>query len=314
MNFLLRRRWAGALLFLVPRHDYWHPFLPPNLDDDITGDRVYYLDFSAKCPHPGPFDEAGIPFTRYGDPIGLQHYAIDICQYALGHHQQWLKTSQLRHREIFLRQARWLQIALQVRRDLPDTPALWMAGFNWGRLRAPWPSGMAQGQGISVLVRAHAMSGDPTFLDAARAALAGLRLSLSQGGTTRYDEGLPFFEELPTPEPSRILNGAIFALWGVHDLWRVTGDPAIGAFYNDGVRNLVAFLPRYDMGYWTRYDLEAGSPHPSSAFYQELHVNQLRVMHHLTGIDDFQKYALRWQKQLESLSDRMRALAAKVLS
>lgn len=315
MSFLLRRKLAGALLFLVPRHDFWHPNLPPNLDGTVNGINSYYLDFSAKCSHPGPFDADGVPYTRYGGAVGLQHYPIDICQYALGHHTQWLATQQTRHRDIFLTQARWLRNKLHCRSDQAGAPGLWLAKFDWGRLRAPWPSAMAQGQGISVMTRAHALTGETAYLTTATSALAGLRVPVSEGGTVRYDGALPFFEELPTPEPSRILNGAIFALWGVHDLFNVTKDPSIQKYYNDGLRNLLHFLPEYDLGFWTRYDLdESEKTHISSAFYQKLHVNQLRVMYHLTGLECFEKYALRWERQLESLPKRWRALIAKLLN
>jgi heparosan-N-sulfate-glucuronate 5-epimerase len=309
--FLLKRRWGGVRGFLFGTHDYWHPKLSPTLGRR-KGDASYYLDFTVKADHPGPFDSHGVPFTVYGGKIGRQHYPIDIAQYALGHHARWLASGSDAHRLIFLRQADWLAENLMPTRAA-DVAGLWMANFDWHELQAPWPSAMAQGQGLSVLVRAHAMTGLPIYLERAHAAYAGLLLPVDEGGVTRYDDGMPFFEEAPTVRPSRILNGFIFALWGAMDYRDVGGAPAAQRICAQAEENLLRYLPRFDIGFWTRYDLQDGLiPRVCSAFYQELHVHQMTAMYQAVPNEAYYNYARRWQRQLSSVPNRATALVLKL--
>jgi D-glucuronyl C5-epimerase-like protein len=63
-------------------------------------------------------------------------------------------------------------------------------------LKAPYYSGLAQGQGISLLVRAHKESGDARHLDAVRAAFVSFRHPIEEGGVAFTDEsGDLWFEE-----------------------------------------------------------------------------------------------------------------------
>jgi len=56
---------------------------------------------------------------------------------------------------------------------------LWMHNFDWEyreTLIKPWYSGLAQGQGISLLVRAHRETGDSHYLEAAHKAFASFKV------------------------------------------------------------------------------------------------------------------------------------------
>jgi heparosan-N-sulfate-glucuronate 5-epimerase len=99
--------------------------------------------------------------------------------------------------------------------------SVWNHHFNWeyrDSLKAPWYSALAQGQGISVLVRAHKESSDARYLDSARAAFESFRRPITEGGIAFTDEsGDLWFEEYIVSPPRHILNGFIWALWGVYD-------------------------------------------------------------------------------------------------
>jgi len=316
MGFPLRRALMGARFFLKTDYDFWHPYLPPTLVNKIDGRGRYYLDFSQKTDHPGPFDNAGIPFTEYAGRIGRQHYSIDICQYALAHHEKWIQTRQESHLTAFIRQANWLTSELRPFSYGDERCGLWFNTFDWRGLRAPWPSAMAQGQGISVLTRAFNVTGDSRFLETAEIAFRAFRIPLESGGVTRFDAaGNPFFEEWPTRRPSKILNGFVFALWGVLDFAAVTGDADAKALYSSALSSLERHLPLYDIRFWSRYDLEKRIlPNVSSAFYQLLHVNQMIALYNLTDNTTFDYYAKRWKGQYDRRLNKSIALALKLLN
>ena len=94
------------------------------------------------------------------------------------------------------------------------------------RLDPPWLSAMAQGEGASLLTRLHLETGEERYAEAALLALKTMELAVPAGGTLAEFEGQPFLEEYPTEIPSCVLNGAIFAIWGLDDVGRGLNDAA----------------------------------------------------------------------------------------
>jgi hypothetical protein len=142
-----------------------------------------------------------------------------------------------------------------------------------------WLSAMAQGEGASLFARLHGATGEDRWLEGAAAAMRPMWVPSSAGGVQAELGGDPFPEEYPTSPPSFVLNGAIFALWGVRDAAVVLHDGELLARFRAGVDTLAANVHRWDLGWWSRYDLY---PHPllnvASSFYHALHVSQLEAM------------------------------------
>ena len=92
-----------------------------------------------------------------------------------------------------------------------------------------------------------------------------------------------WFEEYIVSPPTHILNGFIWALWGVYDYFLATQDDVAHDLCARGVRTLQHNLDSYDLGFWSLYE-QSGTrlPMVASRFYHRLHIVQLRVMHHLT--------------------------------
>src|SRR4029077_6279457 len=134
----------------------------------------------------------------------------------------------------------------------------------------------------------HLETGDDRYADAARRALEPLGVDSSEGGVRALLDGRPWPEEYPTSPPSYVLNGAMFAIWGVRDVGLGLDDRAARETFDELVNTLAESLHRWDLGYWSRYDL---SPHPTinvaSSFYHNLHINQLRAMNLLAPRPQF---------------------------
>ena len=182
------------------------------------------------------------------------------------------------------------------------------------RLEPPWYSAMAQGEAASLLIRAARSLDRPEFSHAAERAISPL-LSANSRLVAETDEG-PVLQEYPTHPPAHVLNGWVFALWGLYDIATAGGELSADArqAFSDGVEALAARVRLYDTGWsWSRYDL---FPHPivhvTSPFYHRLHIEQLRAMHDLAPRPVFTETADRWASGAANPTARAHAVARKV--
>jgi hypothetical protein len=121
-----------------------------------------------------------------------------------------------------------------------------------------------------------------------------------------------WIEEYLVDPPTHILNGFMWALWGVFDYWLARSDALAKNIFDRGVETLVQNLARFDTGYWSLYE-QSGTRLKmlASPFYHQLHIVQLRVMSKLTGDARFAAVAERWEGYTQRRSNRTRALVEK---
>lgn len=308
------RRIVSAYLIGGQSHlTFWHETPEESLNANAGELGEYYMVFAEKANYKGVYDSAGIPQLDYHGKIGRQYNPIAIAQYGLGNYNFFRRTGDGDRRKKFLQIADWLVLHLE-----PNAQGLrvWNHHFDWeyrDTLRAPWYSALAQGQGISLLVRAHKESGDSRYLAAGQEALQSFFKPVTDGGVTFTDEHNDlWFEEYVVSPPTHILNGFIWAAWGVYDYFLATQDRAARELFTCAVRTLTNNIDRYDLGFWSLYE-QSGTRMPmvASPFYHQLHIIQLRVMHRLTGEDTFARVADRWESYGRSRGKRTRALCYK---
>ncbi len=318
MPFVKRLRYLQRVFsaYLLPGRSqltFWHE--PPRANTRATFDQIgeYYMEFASKADYAGHYDASGIPMLDYRGHIGLQYNPIAIAQYGLGNYNFFVQEKSEERRRKFLAAAEWLVANLA---QNAQGVWVWNHHFDWeyrDTLRAPWYSGLAQGQGISLLVRAHHATQDPKYDVAARRSFESLTRSVDEGGALFQDErGDVWIEEYLVDPPTHILNGMIWALWGVHDYVLATQDPSAKDLFDRVVRTLERNLSKYDAGFWSLYE-QSGTRlrMMASPFYHRLHVVQLRIMHQLTGLGVFGDYADRWERFERSRIKRITALAYK---
>jgi heparosan-N-sulfate-glucuronate 5-epimerase len=275
----------------------------------------YYMRFSGKAAYKGPFDATGIPLLDYQGDIGRQYNPIAIAQYGLARYNGWSASGSAADRGAWVAVADWLVRELRPNRfGVP----VWMHDFDWPykqHLEAPWYSGLAQGNGVSMLVRAGKVTGDRRYRDAADRAFESLQRDVADGGVLVTDDrGDLWIEEYLVDRPSHILNGFIWALWGVRDYAEWSGAPAARSVWERSVATLRSRLDEFDTGWWSLYEArDNGLEMLASRYYHALHITQLRVTHRLTGIAEFSARADRFQEYLNSAPKRARALAEKAL-
>jgi heparosan-N-sulfate-glucuronate 5-epimerase len=291
---------------------FWHETPRENPEASVHQLGQYYMLFAEKAGYHGYHDSAGIPILDYHGKIGRQYNPIAIAQWGLGNYNLSCRIPS-EERKKFLAAAEWLCANLE-----PNSHGLWVWNhhFDWeyrSPLKAPWRSALAQGQGISLLVRAYRETGADAYLQAAGRAFTSFLKSMSDGGVTFTDaRGNLWFEEYIVSPPTHILNGFIWAAWGVYDYFLATQSDAAQNLFACAVRTLRTNLDRYDLGFWSLYE-QSGTllPMIASPFYHRLHVVQLRVMHRLTGDEIFARYADKWEAYARSRAKRTRALCYK---
>lgn len=279
----------------------------------IVDGRQYYMRFQAKAAYLGPFDRAGIPLLDYRGDIGRQYNPIAIAQFGLGRFNRWCASGSVADRAAWLAVSRWL--AAELRPNAAGIP-VWSHGFDWpyrAGLAAPWHSGLAQGAGLSMLVRAARETDDPVFVNAAHEAWRSFQTPVHEGGVVFVDRaGHTWIEEYIVDPPSHILNGFIWAMWGVLDYARWSAFDDAQQLWKDCVRTLEERLWDYDTDWWSLYELPGGSTRMlASRYYHSLHITQLRVLHAMTGSPVFQAFADRFDGYREDPAKRLRATAGK---
>ncbi|MGK9250899.1 D-glucuronyl C5-epimerase family protein [Paenibacillus humicus] len=244
------------------------------------------------------FDENGIPknIFRWGE----HYYPITIAHYALQHYSLFLKNQDDNSREIFLKVADYFSATQD---EKGGWPSYFDHSFYKGRteiIKAPWYSSMAQGQIFSVLSRAYYLTGINDYLKIAERGLDLFKVNVSDGGILRlFQDDIPWYEEYPTKPGSYVLNGFIFSLIGLHDLYEVTGNKEAYVFYKKGVSTLKKLISLFDLGNRTSYDLthftsEGAAPNIARWGYHMTHILCLKTLNFIEKDIFFENIINRW--------------------
>jgi heparosan-N-sulfate-glucuronate 5-epimerase len=293
---------------------FWHE--TPTLNDAAFGadPRQYWMTFAGKARYRGPFDVRGVPLLDYRGDIGRQYNPIAIAQYGLARFNAWCVSRSPDAERSWRAAAEWLSTHLTP--NAHGVP-VWMHHFDWPyrvTLRHPWYSGLAQGNGVSMLVRAAAETHDAKFAAAAHDAFGPLLRRIEEGGVLHADSsGDVWIEEYIVPGPTHILNGFIWALWGVRDYaWWADRDDA-WRLWHACVRTIERRLSAYDTGWWSLYELAPAGRRRmlASPYYHRLHVTQLQVLARMTGSAVFAGAARRFSRYHANALFRLRAVAEK---
>ena len=172
---------------------------------------------------------------------------------------------------------------------------------------------MAQGEAISVLVRANLLTDKSKYVEVAEKALKPFNISAKQGGFVNMFNGFPVYEEYPSPDKTvAVLNGFIFSLFGLYDLTLYNNNNA-KLLFDRGVNTLNNILKFYDLNYWSQYYLfDYPNNYPASFTYHLLVIEQLKALYILTGNKNFFEYSEKWSKQGRSIINKLRVLFFKI--
>ena len=254
----------------------------------------YYNDLTEKVTR----DDPDILVPKYHVDTGEEiYFSIGIFQYGLAAYDLYLKSGEDTYKKKLLACADW---AIENQQD----DGGWVT-FAYENPEHPYSS-MAQGEGISMLIRAHIVTGDERYMSAVRKAKEFMLKPISDGGATDYKDDDVYLYEC-THDPL-ILNGWIFSLWGLYDYSKYIEDDRVKGVLNSTLKSLKKKVPKFDIKYWSKYE---DGKRICSPFYHKLHIAQLRAMYDLFGDEIYKEYADKWEKYQNRWLNRKRAFIKK---
>lgn len=256
----------------------------------------YYNDLTEKIIRSN-LKEGELPLTELpnGDKV---LFSIAIFQYGLGAYDLYLQTRDEKYLTIFKNCVNWTV-------NNQDNNGGWKS-FQYDYPKQPYSS-MAQGEAISLLSRAYIEFNNEMYLSKIKQAMKLLIKPVCEGGVADYCDGKVYLKEFVN-EPV-VLNGWIFSIWGVYDyLILFPKDKKIKEFYKKTLDTLIFDLPKYDLKYWSKYDM---NKKVASPFYHKLHIHQLEVLYDLTGDSIFKTYSQKFNNYNNKKIYKMKAFIKK---
>ena len=192
----------------------------PTLAIDETGLRIYLrLDNGERADHPVVYAQYGlsafIEYERTGDQIWLdraERHAERLTEIRVEHEGAW-----------------WYPY------EFPWT-------YDQRTLTTPWWSAMAQGEALSLFTRLAQETGDPRWDEAADFTWASFAQAHTPGspwGTLVIDDHLYLEAFAGNQPPLLVLNTHVFAMFGIYDYWRYTGDADAARYFDGGATSLL---------------------------------------------------------------------------
>jgi hypothetical protein len=241
-------------------------------------------------------DNKGVPYVYYPEQNGItagnQYNATIVANYAIDYYKNMggedtsIKTK-------FRNCIDWLIRSITYKNGY----ALYQ--FNWQqpwypKVKAPFTSGMTSGRAIEAFSYAFQQTKDSSYMNHARALIKGFYLPVQEGGFTYKETNGWWYEEvadasLQTP---RILDGHIYAIWGVRTYWQLTEEDSAAKVMNLGLDALKHRLSEYDGGNGKIY--YDASHKPADKKYRKILLSQMKQLYDATHDDVFLNYYNKW--------------------
>ena len=224
------------------------------------------------------------------------YHPTHIGKIALKAINYYKKTKSEAAKKVFLDQMKWAEENFYE----TDNYGFWYfeVPASLYHLEAGWTSAFSQGLLLNASLEAYRLTKDEKYARLIEKALKAYMVPVEYGGFLRdWDEGELWFEEYGTERPSRVLNGTIYGLEGVYNVYRDLNSQLALKIFESGVNTIKNHLEDYDAKYTSRYSLADWKNEVSQENYHEGHVIQLLWLYEVTGDKIFKKYA---QNFLES--------------
>lgn len=249
-------------------------------------------------------DDRGLPVVRYDGKPEVQ--PTIIAQFGLINLNSWRLTGDRGFLDSAIRAGTELLMVGELR---PKSTFWLVFHFDFAlhgnvnnTIRDPWYSAMTQGQALSLFVHLYRATGAQGWK------IAGQRVFETFLQVAAYDSlptdpwidfvderGYLWLEEYAGGKvaPMMVLNGHIYAMFGLYDWWRLTGDETARRLIDGAAATVLHYVPLLRTpghpswyGYRVRDDLVA-----QSDTYHYHHIWQLGQLAALTGDSRFQQLA-----------------------
>lgn len=218
------------------------------------------------------------------------YHPTEIGKVALKAINYYKKTKSEAAKKVFLDQMKW---AVENFYET-ENYGFWYFGVPAPlyHLEPGWTSSFSQGLLLNASLEAYRLTGDKKYARLIEKGLKAYMVPVENGGFLRdWDEGELWFEEYGTERPSRVLNGSIYGLEGVYNVYRDLNSQLALKIFESGVETIKNHLEDYDAKYTSRYSLADWKDEVALEHYHEGHIVQLLWLYKITGEEIFKKYA-----------------------
>ena len=229
-------------------------------------------------------DAEGIPLKLYRDDF--TYNPVLIAQAGL----EWLACYRESNDAWYLEQARKAGRHLVSKSEDFDGAMFFPYHFDFylhGRqasvARAPWYSGMAQGQALSLFSRLGELTSDAEWELAAATTLKSFDRARGEAQPWIMDvdeDNSLWIEEYPTVGEAHVLNGFVFAMFGLYDYYAWRGDEHAAELFRQSLHTLRLNVERF------RNPLELSAyclaHRVQNAGYHKIHIWQLGAITRMT--------------------------------
>ncbi|MBN1297509.1 hypothetical protein JXA80_12060 [bacterium] len=315
---MLKAAVSKSLLYFQPTETYWQK---TNKTPSIRlgeGSPGYYplkMRIHYHRGHFPAFDETGIPLYPAPDGSGYTYYITTMASYALGIWEVMLSDDceERPSADDFITVANKI---LQCSRQESCGRAFRNVNYRTGRVGNL--SAMSLGMSASVMLRAWCLTQDMVYQQAAYEILGFFEREIDEGGVVGRvgKEKLPWYEEYPVAPFNHVLNGKIFSLWGLEELWRFCGSEQARDLYWQGLASIAAVIDRFDTGYWSYYWIpgQGASDYVASMMYHNLHIVQLGILGECESNSVLLDASKRFKRYASKPLNRVKAVSAIALS
>lgn len=164
-------------------------------------------------------------------------------------------------------------------------------------LKAPWYSGMAQGEALTVLSRLFEITKEERYKKYADQVFKSF-LTFREADKiwiSEIDEkGYFWIDEYPSESNCKALNGFMFAIFGLYDYWRVFESKESLGLLNASLTTIKNYLDKYrNINSLSYYCL---GHKKKSATYHKVHIGQLKMLYKITDDKFFQEMAKKFER------------------
>jgi len=244
------------------------------------------------------YDENGIPMVFRASINDYYYNPVTLSQYALSCFDAFIRENDSVYYDNFMSQVEWLSNNYDIINDSIigyPYPFLLYNPRVGDTLIPPWYSGMAQGHAASVLIRAYILTKNIEYMKLAQKSINFMFVPISENGLMRHTpEGNIWIEEYPTREPSLVLNGYVFSLYGL--LEYIAYNPEDIDLVNKTeqcLNSLISSISYYERENWLQYCRY--TPDLVTDWYMRFQTLQMNQLYVYTGDIYFYNIYEKWK-------------------